>query len=111
VVRERLLPVAVSTVRSARGIVLIGFMAARTRSTSPLDIPPSVPPSRPLVRVRPSGPRTISSITWLPRRRATAKPSPTSTPLMAWIPISAAASRPSSRRSQCTWLPSPGGRP
>ena len=38
-------------------------------------------------------------------------PSPTSTPLMAWMPISAPASRESSRRSQCTWLPRPGGSP
>ena len=42
---------------------------------------------------------------------ARSKPSPTSTPLIAWMPMSAAASRASSRRSQCTWLPRPGGRP
>ena len=40
-------PVATSTVRSARGTVAIGFIAARTRSTSPVVIPPSVPPARP----------------------------------------------------------------
>ena len=43
-------PVAMSTVRSARGTVEIGFIAARTRSTSPVDIPPSVPPERPVTR-------------------------------------------------------------
>ena len=37
-------PVATSTVRSARGTVAIGFIAARTRSSSPVDMPPSVPP-------------------------------------------------------------------
>ena len=43
------------------------------------------------------------------RRRAPAsKPSPTSTPLIAWMPISAPASRESSRRSQCTCEPRPG---
>src|SRR4051812_13335597 len=104
-------PVDVSTVRSARGTVLIGFIAARTRSTSPDDIPPSVPPSRPLLRASPSAPGTISPMPSLPRRCAAAKPSPPSTPLMAWMPINAPASRESSRRSQCTWLPSPGGSP
>ncbi len=43
-------PVATSTVRSARGIVEIGFIAARTRSTSPVVMPPSVPPERPDTR-------------------------------------------------------------
>ncbi|MEZ5157417.1 MAG: hypothetical protein R2687_01155 [Candidatus Nanopelagicales bacterium] len=37
-------PVATSMVRKARGIVLMGFIAARTRSGSPVVIPPSVPP-------------------------------------------------------------------
>ena len=43
-------PVAVSTVCSARGTVEIGFIAARTRSTSPVVMPPSVPPERPVTR-------------------------------------------------------------
>ena len=43
--------------------------------------------------------------------RASSKPSPTSTPLMAWMPMSAAASRASRRRSQWVYEPSPGGRP
>ncbi|MFN8167184.1 MAG: hypothetical protein U0S36_00205 [Candidatus Nanopelagicales bacterium] len=59
-------PVATSTVRSARGTVEIGFMAARTRSTSPVDMPPSVPPLRPEARTTPS--RRISSCAFDPRR-------------------------------------------
>src|SRR4051794_1565569 len=104
-------PVATSTVRSARGTVAIGFIAARTRSASPVDMPPSVPPDRPEVRRMPSSVRTISSWAREPTSAASAKPSPTSTPLIAWIPISAPASRASSRRSQCTCDPSPGGSP
>jgi hypothetical protein len=46
-----------------------------------------------------------------PRRVAVSKPSPTSTPLMAWMPMSAPASRASRRRSQCTCEPRPGGSP
>ena len=104
-------PVAVSTVCSARGTVEIGFIAARTRSTSPVVMPPSVPPERPVTRrIEPSR-LTISSCACEPRSRASSKPSPSSTPLIAWMPISAAASRESRRRSPCTWLPSPGGRP
>ena len=48
-------PVATSTVCSARGTVEIGFIAARTRSTSPLVMPPSMPPARSVSRaMRPS---------------------------------------------------------
>ena len=54
-------PVATSTVRRAFGMVEIGFIAARTRSTSPVDMPPSVPPDLPDVRSRPVAPATISS--------------------------------------------------
>ena len=40
----------------------IGFIAARTRSTSPIDMPPSVPPARPVRRrMTPSASRSISS--------------------------------------------------
>ena len=39
-------PVATSTVRSARGTVEIGFIATRTRTGSPLVMPPSMPPAR-----------------------------------------------------------------
>ena len=81
---------ATSTVSSARGTVEIGFIAARTRSSPPTDIPPSVPPARPVRRrMTPSGPRSISSWATEPRRAAVRKPSPTSTPLIAWMPISA----------------------
>ena len=101
-------PVATSTVRSARGTVAIGFIAARTRSTSPVVMPPSVPPERPDVAGcrRRSG--TISSWACEPGVAASSKPSPTSTPLIAWMPISAPASRESRRRSQCTCEPRPG---
>src|SRR5581483_277180 len=43
-------PVSVSIVWSARGIVEMGFIAARTRSSSPVVMPPSVPPLRPDTR-------------------------------------------------------------
>ena len=46
-----------------------------------------------------------------PRVRAAPKPAPISTPLMAWMLMSACASRPSSLRSHCTWLPRPGMTP
>ena len=63
-------PVATSTVASARVNVEIGFIAARTRSTSPVDIPPSTPPARPVRRRTPSAPGSISSWASEPRRRA-----------------------------------------
>ncbi len=84
-------PVAMSTVASARGTVEMGFIAARTRSGCPLVMPPSRPPARLVERSTPSGPGYISSCATLPRRRAVSKPSPISTPLMAWMPITAAA--------------------
>ena len=68
-------------------------------------------PDRPEARVMPPCSATISSCAALPRLRARSKPSPTSTPLIAWIPISAAASWASSRRSQWTCEPRPGGSP
>jgi hypothetical protein len=92
-------------------VVAIGFIAARTRSTSPVLIPPSVPPERPEVRRMPASVFTISSCAFEPGSAARPKPSPTSTPLIAWMPISAPARRASSRRSQCTCEPRPGGRP
>ncbi len=95
-------PVATSIVSSARGTVEMGFIAARTRRTSPVDIPPSVPPARLVRRRTPPSPLSISSCANDPRRRADSKPSPTSTPLMAWMPINAPARRESSRRSQWT---------
>ena len=43
------------------GIVEMGFIAARTRRTSPVDMPPSMPPERPVRRRTPSGVFSISS--------------------------------------------------
>ncbi len=57
---------------------------------------------RALRTILPSASLTISSWAAEPRRDAVRKPSPTSTPLMAWMPIRAAASRESRRRSQWT---------
>ena len=74
-----------------RGTVEIGFMAARTLSGCPLVMPPSRPPARLVDRTTPSGPGYISSCAALPRRRAVSKPSPISTPLIAWMPITAPA--------------------
>ena len=57
----------------------------------------------------PSAVVTISSCAFEPRHPASSKPSPISTPLIAWMPISAPARRASSRRSQCTCEPRPDG--
>ena len=56
-------------------------------------------------------PGSISSWAAEPRSRASAKPSPTSTPFTAWMPISAAARRASSRSSRVAYEPSPGKTP
>ena len=96
-------PVVTSTVRSAFGIEGIGFIAARTRIGWPLDMPPSMPPARFVRRsIRPSAPATISSCACEPGRIASRKPSPISTPLIAWMPMSAEASAASSLRSDST---------
>jgi len=104
-------PVLVSMVSSARGTVEMGFIAIRRRMTSPVLIPPSIPPARLVRRATPRSVVSISSWATEPRRVAVVKPSPTSTPLMAWMDISAPASRASSRRSQWVKLPRPGGSP
>src|SRR5580700_5348148 len=104
-------PVLVSMVSRARGTVEIGFIAALSRSGSPVLMPPSMPPARLVRRATPFSVASISSWATDPRRVAVVKPSPTSTPLMAWMDISAPASRASSRRSQWVKLPSPGGSP
>ena len=104
-------PLARSTVSSALTRVDSGFIAARRRSGSPVDMPPSMPPERPVRRTGPRGPGTISSCAAEPGRAAPAKPSPTSTPLIACTLMSAAARRASSLRSQCTCEPSPMGAP
>ena len=83
---------------------------ARSRSAScrparggpcPVDMPPSVPPALSLSRVMSPSSSTSSSCASEPGRVVVRKPSPTSTPLIAWMPMSAPASCPSSRRSQC----------
>ena len=68
-------------------------------------MPASIPPAR---FVRRSRPGSISSCASVPRRRASSKPSPTSTPFTAWIPISANASRASSRSVFSAYEPKPG---
>ena len=75
-------------------------------------MPPSIPPARLLRRVmRPSSPTTISSCAWEPGRIASRKPSPISTPLMAWTPMTALANAASSLRSDSTYVPIPAGTP
>ncbi len=104
-------PLARSTVRSGRMSVGSGFIAARTTISSPLETPASMPPARLVSRWRPRSSRRISSCACEPRRPASAKPSPISTPFTAWMPISAPASRASSRSSRAAYEPSPGGTP
>ena len=53
----------------------------------------------------------VTNVFTEPRDRAWVNPSPISTPLTDWMDINAVASRPSSLRSHCTWLPRPGGTP
>ena len=76
-------PERTSTVSRALGTVEIGFIAARTRITSPVLMPPSIPPARLVRLLMPLFAASISSCAAEPRRRAVAKPSPISTPLMA----------------------------
>ena len=104
-------PVVTSTVARARFSDEMGFMAAFTRSGSPVVMPPSRPPARSVIRRTPVAVGTISSCASEPRERACCQPSPISTPLIAWIDMSAVARRASSLRSHCTWLPRPGGTP
>ena len=93
--------------------VASGFIAARATSTSPVEMPPSMPPASADSRryVPDDESQVIGSWASLPRRPATSKPSPISTPFTAWIDMRARASSASSLRSQCTWLPSPTGTP
>ena len=86
-------------------------MAPRITISSPLLIPPSIPPARLLGR-RHSPPRpSMGSCTALPVRAAAAKASPISTPLMPGIESRAAPRRASRRRSHSTPLPRPAGTP
>src|SRR5690606_4914367 len=86
-------PVVTSMGASAGGTVEMGFIAARTRRGWPLVMPPSTPPARLVRRVTTPSTRSISSCATEPRRAAVRKPSPISTPLIAWMPMSAAARR------------------
>ncbi len=103
--------------RAAR--VLIGFFEARTTIASPLEVPPSIPPALLVGRRKPSrrssggwsASYAIGSITREPGRRAASTPRPISTPLIAWMLITARASRASSLRSHWAWLPRPIGQP
>src|SRR3990170_2220309 len=111
-----------ATVRKGRDCVGMGFIAARTRTSSPSLIPPSTPPARFVLRWNgrqtfPSRglprllPGNISSWTRLPGRVESAIPPPISTPLIAGMLITAKARRASSLLSQETNDPSPGGTP
>ena len=116
-------PVVRSTVGSGDMRVEIGFMPTRITSGSPVVTPPSSPPAL-LLRLR-YPPRSagsgalvpgtasasIGSCTSEPGRRAASNPIPISTALTAGMDINAPARRPSSFRSQCTWLPRPTGSP
>src|SRR5207253_666000 len=94
----------------ASGFISVGsgFIAARTMISSPFDTPASIPPARFVSRCRSV---RISSCASEPNFAASANPSPISTPFTAWIPITAAASRASSRSSFAAYEPSPGGTP
>ena len=104
-------PVSILIVSRGRMSVEMGFFATRITRGWPVVIPPSTPPARLEERSTPpllAGPsHPISSWASDPRRRATSKPSPISTPLAAGIDMRAAASRPSSFRSHDTCDPKP----
>ncbi len=104
-------PVAISTDRRDLRRVGMAFMAAPRRTSSPLVMPPSSPPARFVMRAGFPSRMMISSCARLPGRRERRNPSPASTPLMPGMDMSAAAKRPSRRRSHSTWEPMPGGRP
>jgi hypothetical protein len=109
-------PVARSTERKGVTVVRIGSIAARTTIGSPLLMPPSMPPAR--FEARMTCP-TCSRLVFRPRlplpqfpdpddlvvdpvvpgRRAVSNAGPISTPLMAWMLITAMARRASSRRA------------
>src|SRR3989442_6899531 len=95
--------VLMSTDRSGDISVDSGFIAPRTTTGAPVVTPPSVPPARLVSRKKPR-PRVQKISSWArePGVRAISNPGPTSTPLTAWMDITAWARRPSSFRSQCT---------
>ena len=110
--------VARSTLGMPRRSVEMGFIVPRTTTGMPLVMPPSSPPALFVGRTKPrcgscarDASCEIGSCTWLPKRHAQSVPMPTSTALNAWMPITAAAFRESSRSSHCTQVPSPAGTP
>ena len=106
---ERLAPPRRSRGRpSASGFISVGsgFIAARTTISSPFEMPASIPPAWFVCRRRSVSISSCASRAELP---ASAKPSPISTPFTAWMPITAAASRASSRSSLAAYEPRPGG--
>ena len=87
----------------------IGFIAHLTTSSSPVVIPPSIPPNLFVTLFIPSSwLYTISSITLEPGSFATSNPIPNSTPLIACIPIRCIAITPSIFLSNWVYEPSPG---
>ena len=96
----------------------MGFMVPRTTMGMPLVMPPSSPPALLVGRTKPSeaSPRLLASYSmgsWTsePTRLAQSLPSPISTALNAWIPMTAAAIRESSFSCQLAQVPMPGGQP
>ena len=102
-------PVARSTESSGLRSVATGLTAARTTIGAPLLMPPSMPPARFVLRSQPGASGSTSSWTSLPRRTTTPKPRPISTPLTAWMPMTAAASAESRRVSHSAFEPMPIG--
>ena len=79
---------AVSTVCWGFCTLGVGLTASRTTTSSPLEMPPRMPPA--WLEAKPSW--VMGSLASLPRMRVMVKPSPISTPLTAPMPISAPAS-------------------
>ena len=83
-----------------------GFIAARATTASPFGA--GLHAAGPVGGAAPVGLDLVVPPIRVP---ASAKPSPISTPLTAWIPISAAASLASSRSAFSAYEPRPGGTP
>ena len=96
---------AVMSIHAVKGVE-IGLSAPRTMSGSPLVMPPSRPPARLLARRQGRSPHRSGGrmTSWArePGVAVRAKPPPISTPLTAWMLITACASSPSSLRSHIT---------
>jgi hypothetical protein len=72
-------------------MLLVGLKATRTTTGWPVEMPPAIPPAWLAEKRGPSLPGYIGSAFCSPVRRAAAKPSPISTPLVALMVIIAAA--------------------